>query len=381
MNKIIIASDSFKGSASSEEINRLIEVGIHRVAPEVPVRKFSIADGGEGTVASILATVPGKEYTETVVGALGEDVLARYGIIHNDTAVIEMAANSGLHLTNPDTMNPYKTTTFGTGQLIKSALDQGVGKIYVGLGGSATNDAGVGMAQALGVSFTDESGKKVGCGAEEVARIKKVDMSGLDERLKKVPVIALSDVDNPLCGKNGASYIFGPQKGASQADVEILDKILFRFSLIIKEQLGLDYENTPGAGAAGGMGYGLLTFCKAQIKSGIEEVLSIIDIEAAMKEAALVITGEGRLDGQSLGGKAPIGVAHLAKKYQLPVIAVVGSADYSANEVYKEGIDLIVDSIIKPMPLDEAITNVETLIPIAGENAYRAFILGRKSSF
>lgn len=371
MKKIVIAADSFKGSASTIEVENYIEQGIRHIDKQVEIVKIPIADGGEGTVDSLVLAFHGEYKYVDVIGPSGNEIRAKYGMLDAQTAIIEMAEASGLHLVSE--LNPFKTTTYGTGQLIKAALDQGAKTIYVGLGGSATNDGGVGMAQALGASFRDKDGKEIGYGADGIKNLETIDVSNLDRRLQNVEIIGLSDVTNPLCGKNGASHVYGPQKGATEKDVEVLDRILAHYGNLIKEQVGIDIIYKAGAGAAGGLGAGLMTFCNAHLEPGITKILDILNIESHLKEADLVITGEGKIDSQSLNGKAPVGVAKLAKKYHVPVIAIVGSADYDIQEVYNHGIDLVIDTIIKPMSLDEAISNVGKLLMIAAESAYRAF--------
>ncbi|RKQ34334.1 glycerate kinase [Oceanobacillus halophilus] len=376
--RIIIACDSFKGSATTIEVGNYIEQGIKKVDKNVDVVKFPIGDGGEGTVDSLVIGCNGEYQYAEVVGPRGKRLNAKFGMIEGNTAVIEMAEASGLQLIEDKERNPFEATTYGTGELIKVALDHGARKIYIGLGGSATNDGGIGMAQALGVSFKDKDGQEVGYGANGVRNIATIDTTNIDKRLASVPIIALSDVTNPLCGKNGASYIYGPQKGASEEDVKVLDEILFHYGMLIKEQLKLDIAENVGAGAAGGLGAGLMAFCNVKLENGITKILELIKLEDQLKDADLVITGEGKMDSQSLYGKAPIGVATLAKRKDVPVIAIVGSADYDLHEVYKHGIDFILDTVIKPMPLVEAISNVEKLLNIAGESAYRAFKLNTK---
>ncbi len=379
MGKIIIAPDSFKGSASSKEVGEFIERGIRRVDSNVLIKKFVIGDGGEGTVASLLDNNRGEKVSVTVVGALGNKIKAEYAILDEKFAVIEVASSSGMNQINDSNdQNPFCTTTFGLGELIKDALGKGVKKIFIGLGGSATNDAGIGMAQALGGSFLTEEKKEIGYGAQGIKKLVNVDLTHMDKRLRSVEIIGLSDVQNPLCGKNGASYIFGPQKGAKSTELAELDGLLYKFSEIVKKQLGIDTAKKCGAGAAGGLGYGLTVFFRSILKSGIDEILSLIKFEEALQKADLVITGEGKMDGQSLFGKAPFGVAKLAKKYNIPTIAVVGSAGWDATKMYSQGIDLIIDTVIHPMDLVEALQNAPCLIEIAGETAYRAFSLVKR---
>ncbi|MBY7144570.1 glycerate kinase [Virgibacillus sp. NKC19-3] len=375
---IIIAADSFKGSATSFEVAEFIEKGIKRVEPSAIITKLPLADGGEGTVDALVTALNGKYLTKQVTNPLGEKVTAEFGVMESDIAVIAMAEASGLTLIKNEDKNPFKTTTYGTGELIKAALDYGVKEIFVGIGGSATNDAGVGMAQALGVSFKDRNHKEIGFGAEALESIEYIDASNIDRRIKDTKITVFSDVTNPLCGKNGASYVYGPQKGASDEDVEKLDQLLSRYGKILEEQLNIDIIDNEGAGAAGGLGAGLIAFCEAEIYSGIDKVLKMIKLEKYMKSADLVITGEGKMDFQSVQGKAPLGVAKIAKQYKIPVVAVVGSEGANIIDVYNHGIDLVIDIINKPMSLNEAMEDVNELIENAGEKVIRAFTLNNK---
>ncbi|GGB53010.1 glycerate kinase [Lentibacillus populi] len=375
---IIIAADSFKGSATTFEVADFIEKGIKRVEPSAAVTKLPLADGGEGTVEALVTALNGRYIEKEVTGPLGKKVTAKFGLIDNDIAVIAMAEASGLTLIKKEDRNPFKTTTYGTGELIKVAFDYGVKEILVGIGGSATNDAGVGMAQALGVTFKDRYNKEIGFGAEALENMEYIDTSNIDSRVKNTKITVFSDVTNPLCGKNGASYVYGPQKGASIKDVERLDQLLDRYGKKLEEQLNIHIMNKEGAGAAGGLGAGLLAFCNAEIYSGIDKILEKIKLEDHMKNADLVITGEGKLDFQSVYGKAPIGVAKIAKQYNIPVIAVVGSEETSIIDVYYHGIDLVIDIINKPMSLNEAMENAYELIENAGEKVIRAFKLTNK---
>lgn len=369
--KIIIASDSYKGSCSTLEVANSIERGIRRIYKDSDVVKIPVADGGEGTVDALVIGTNGKYEEVEVVGPLGELLIARYGIIHDEIAVIEMAAASGLTLIEKDMLNPLITTTFGTGQLIKSAMEKGIRKIYVGLGGSSTNDGGAGMAQALGYSFKDEYGVEVSFGGGELYKIKEIDFTNVHPLLKETEIMVISDVQNPLCGINGASNIYGPQKGASKEVIKILDANLKYFGELIKKHLRIDIIEVPGAGAAGGLGAGLIAFCNATIYSGIDKVLDISNIDKYLIDADLVITGEGRIDGQSIFGKVPVGVARRAKKYGLPVIAIVGSVGDGSSKIYDYGVDLIVDIVDRPMTLEEAIDNSQDLIENAAERIGR----------
>lgn len=373
--KIVIATDSFKGSATSMEAGEYIEQGIKRVDVDIDIVKVPIADGGEGTVDALVIGREGEYQSAEVSGPLDAKVNAKYGIIQDNIAVIEMATASGLTLIEDSKKDVFKATTYGTGELIRAALDQGAQEIYIGIGGSATNDGGVGMAQALGVSFKDKEGKEIPRGARGLGLIDTIDVSGLDSRIEETKISILSDVTNPLCGENGASYIYGPQKGASEQDVKELDALLYHYGEKIEDQLGIEIFDEPGAGAAGGLGTGLMVFCGAKLFSGIEKMLSLLNAEAEIKDADLVITGEGQMDSQSLNGKAPIGIAKLAKKYNIPVIAIVGSAGDDLLPIYQSGIDLILDIVNQPMELSYAIKEAEKLITNTGETAYRAFLL------
>lgn len=370
---IVIASDSYKGSCTSLEVANSIENGFTRIYPNSNVVKIPIADGGEGTVDSLVSWANGNYETVQVLDPLGEVIEAKYGIINGDIAIIEMAAASGLTLVDRDRRNPLITTTYGTGQLIKSAMEKGIRKIYVGLGGSSTNDCGIGMAQALGYSFKDVNDKEVGFGGGELSKVVKVHDTNSHPLLKDTEIIILSDVNNPLYGETGAAYVFAPQKGADSDMVKVLDDNLRHFSGIIKEYLEEDISKSPGAGAAGGLGFGMVAFCKGKSLSGIEEILNILDIDKHLKDADLVFTGEGRIDGQTKHGKVPLGVAKRASKYNVPVIAIVGSIGEGYEENYDLGIDLILDVVNSPMSFEKAYKNVKVLIEDQAETAARIF--------
>lgn len=373
--KIVIASDSYKGSLTTLEVANSIELGIKRVFDNVDIVKIPVADGGEGTVDALVLGLNGTYEEEEVIGPLGERLNARYGFIDEDAAVIEMATASGFTLVDKKKLNPLITTTFGTGQLIKSAMEKGARKIYVGLGGSATNDGGIGMAQALGFSFKDKHGNEVGFGGGEINKIVEIDFENVHPLLKETEVMIISDVKNPLYGANGASYVYGAQKGATKEMMELLDNNLRYFGELIKKTVGKDIANIPGAGAAGGLGAGLLAFCDASIFSGIDKVLDIIEIDKHLIDADMVITGEGRIDGQSIFGKVPVGVAKRAKKYNIPVIAIAGSIGEGVSEIYSHGIDMIVDIIDKPMTLEEAMESGAQLIENAAFRLFKGFEL------
>lgn len=370
--KILVAPDSFKGSLSALEVSENIKKGIKNYDPETEVELLPMADGGEGTVRSIVDATGGKIIKETVRGPLGDKVDSFYGITGDGkTAVIEMAAASGLPLVPESKRNPLKTTTYGTGELIASALDLGVEQIIVGIGGSATNDAGVGMAQALGAKILTADGNEVAFGGGSLKDIKKIDLKNMNPKLKNVKIQVACDVDNPLYGKNGAAYVYGPQKGADQKTVELLDQNLRHFNQIVLEELNRDLNKIPGAGAAGGLGAGLLAFLEADLKTGIKIILDILDFEAKLEGVDLVITGEGMLDGQSIYGKTPIGVSRSAAKKNIPVIAIAGTLGENVEKVLNEGINSYFSIIDSPADLEKIIEKTPLLLANLSEQIMR----------
>jgi len=353
--KIVIAPDSFKGSLTAMEVSDAIEQGIREIFPEAKIVKIPMADGGDGTVQCLVNATGGKILREKVTGPLGNEVLASYGILGDKkTAVIEMAEASGLTLVPENKRNPLITTTYGTGQLIKSALGQGCRKMIIGIGGSATNDGGAGMVQALGAKLLDKDGEEIGFGGGELKKVFRIDTKCLDNRLSETKVLIASDVSNPLCGSQGASRIYGPQKGATPEVIEELDESLAYFAGIIKRDLNKDVKDIPGAGAAGGLGAGLIAFLDAELRPGIEIIIEIVKLEQAIQDADLVITGEGKIDSQTIYGKAPIGVAKIAKKYNVPVIAVAAIIGDDADIVHQYGIDTLLKISEPPMNLNES---------------------------
>ena len=351
--KVVIASDSFKGSATSLDVASAIERGIHKADESVQIIKFPVSDGGEGLI-EVINSLEGYYKVEIEVNdPLFNKIKASY-VRNEDTAFIEMAIASGLPLVPNEKRNPLYTTTYGTGELIKHALDNGIKNLVIGIGGSATNDGGIGMLSALGAKFYDENNELIKPIGINIAKIKSFDLSTLDNNLSTSQISVACDVDNPLCGINGASYIYGPQKGADQETVEYLDKSLENFSkLVKKEKEALE----PGSGAAGGLGFALKAFLNAELTSGIELVLTAIGFEEAVAKADLVITGEGKIDGQSKRGKVPVGVAKLAKKWGVPVIALAGDIGKGTEALYDLGIDGIVSTTSRAMPLEDAMKN------------------------
>ena len=375
---VVIASDTFKGSASSRQVDDLLAVGIHRVVPNANTITFPIADGGEGTMDALVSACGGEVRSVAVSGPLGGAVNAHYALIDGgDEAVIEMAEASGITFIDQSPENALHASTFGVGQVVLAAIADGARKVYVGLGGSATSDGGAGLAKALGARFLDESGKGIPCGAIGLGSLASIDASGLDPRLADVEFVALTDVRNPLCGADGAVYVYGPQKGLASKDLARVDGWMRHYSEVLLRDVGSDVAALPGAGAAGGLGAGLVSFCGASIVSGIDFVLQKIELEKAMTGADLVVTGEGRMDSQSANGKAPVGVARLAKSHGIPVVAVVGSRADDLGNVYSQGIDLVIPTVTGPMTLQECIDRVDVSVPIAGESCIRAYLLGK----
>lgn len=372
---VLIASDSYKGSATSREVNDFIEQGLRRVCPTAQVTKFPIADGGEGTVDALVSARGGVVRTVRVHGPLGQEVMAHYGIVDGSTAVVEMAESSGITLIEQNAQNALDASTRGVGEVVLDALDQGATRVCIGLGGSATSDGGTGMARTLGVRFLDAQGHEVAEGLRGLERLASIDTSGIDPRVADVEFVALTDVSNPLAGPNGAVYVYGPQKGIAQADLARADAWMVSYGDLLWRSLGSDAAKVAGAGAAGGLGAALVAFCGARVVSGIDFVLDSIGLEEAMRGVQLVITGEGRMDSQSANGKAPVGVARRAKRHGLPVIAVVGSRADDLGGVYDAGIDLVLSSVTSPMTLEDCIARVGVSIPNAGESAMRAFLL------
>ena len=370
--KIVIAPDSFKESMSALEAACAIEKGFKKVLPDAEYVKIPMADGGEGTVQSLVEATGGEIITETVTGPLGSEVEAFYGITGDkQTAVIEMAAASGIHLVPKKKRNPLLTTTKGTGELIRSALNQGVKQIVIGIGGSATNDGGAGMAQALGARLLDKDGNPVGFGGGELNKLHSIDLTQLDPRLKDVHIEVACDVDNPLTGERGASAVFGPQKGATPEMVSILDANLAHYAQVVKDALGMDVDQVPGAGAAGGLGAGLIAFLGASLKRGVDVVAEAVQLEKHIAQATLVITGEGKIDGQTIYGKTPVGVAKRAKKYGIPVIGIAGILGEGCDAVYRHGIDALFSIVPGTVSLETALLNGEKYTEKLAENLGR----------
>ena len=377
--KIVVAPDSFKGSVSALEAARAIEQGIRRVFPEAVIEKVPMADGGEGTVQSLVDATGGHIRTHRVLAPLGNEVDAKFGILADgETAVIEMASASGLTLVAPDERNPLRTTTYGTGQLIHAALEAGCRRLIIGIGGSATNDGGVGMAEALGVRSLDADGNQIPRGGGNLGQLRSIDITGLHPAIAETETVVACDVNNPLTGPDGASYVYGPQKGATPEMIETLDTCLAHFDKVLTETLGKSFNDTPGAGAAGGLGAGLMAFLNAELKLGVDIMIDAVKLEERIKGASLVFTGEGQLDFQTAFGKTPVGVAKVAKAHNIPVIAIAGGIAEGAEAVYEAGIDAMLGIVQEPMSLNDAIGDATRLIADTAEQAARLVVIGNR---
>jgi glycerate kinase len=378
--KIIAAPDSFKGSLTSQQVGNAIKAGIERAArPDTEVVVVPMADGGEGTVACFAEALHGTTYKAVVTGPLGQPAAAEYAIVEGDAriCVIEIAQTSGLYLIEEHSRNPLATTSYGLGQLIRAGLDQGCRSFILGLGGSATNDAGAGMLQALGFRLLDSEEKEIGCGGGSLGRLSRIDRSGSDPRLKECEFIVACDVDNPLIGKQGASAVFGPQKGATPDMVRELDANLAHFADVVEAELGLKIHDMPGAGAAGGIGGAVAAFLNGKMRSGAELLMDAVKLEAKLSGADLVITGEGRVDGQTVHGKTPFKIAKLAQQKGVPVVVIGGSIGPGAEKLYDHGISALFGIAQSPMTLEEAMRNGAELISFAAEQIFRLFRAGR----
>lgn len=373
--KILVAPDSFKSSLFASQVAVAMEEGIRAVLPQVQVTRLPLSDGGEGLVDALVSASGGEFVTEEVTDPLGRPVSSYWGLMGDKkTAVIEMAAASGLPLLDENERNPMVTTTYGTGQLIKAALDRGCRKLIIGIGGSATNDGGGGMAQALGASLVDEEGRELPFGGGYLHKLRKIDLSGMDSRLKNTRIRVACDVNNPLTGSRGASSVYGPQKGATPDMVEKLDRALKHYAQVIYRDLGIDVENVPGSGAAGGLGAGLMAFLNGELTPGIELVMEAVGLEKELKNCSLILTGEGELDAQSIYGKVPVGVARAAKKENVPVVVLAGSVAEDLGIMHREGITACFSIINKPMNLENAMEKTADLVKTAAEEVIRLWL-------
>lgn len=367
--KIVIAPDSYKESLSALDVATAIEQGFREIFPKAEYIKLPVADGGEGTVEAMVAATQGRIVEVAVTGPLGAQVEGFYGLSGDEqSAFIEMAAASGLELVLPEQRNPLITTSWGTGELIRHALDAGVKHIIIGIGGSATNDGGAGMVQALGAKLLDSEGNALGQGGGALETLARIDISELDRRLHDCRIEVACDVTNPLTGKEGATAIFGPQKGATPEMITRLDAALAHYAQLIKRDLDLDVLDLAGGGAAGGMGAALFAFCGAELRQGIEIVTDALHLDRYVAEADLVITGEGRIDSQTVHGKVPVGVAKVAKRYNKPVIGIAGSLTADVGVVHEHGIDAVFSVIYGICTLDDALKNAAENVRMTARN-------------
>lgn len=378
--KIVIAPQSFKGSVAALAAAQAIERGVRRAEPAAETALVPVADGGDGTLEALAGSSGGQIFRSIVAGPLGQAVEAAWGVMGDgQTAVVEMAQASGLALLPPARRNPRTATTQGTGEIIREALEQGYTRIIVGLGGSATNDAGAGMAAALGVKFRDRQGKVLPRGGAALARLESIDLSGRHPGLDAAEIIGATDVTNPLCGPEGASAVYGPQKGASPEVVAELDAALANFARVAQRDVGMDFlqEEYPGAGAAGGLGAGLMAFAGATLRSGIDLVCQALNFEEQVRDADLVITGEGRADVSTIYDKSPVGVARKAAAYGVPTIILAGSLGEGYEELYQHGIAAVVCIADQPMTFERSLARTEELLEGAAERAIRLWRVGR----
>ncbi len=376
--KIVIAPQHFKGSLTALEAAQAMERGIRRALPDLESILLPMADGGEGTVAALVAATEGRIMTCQVTGPLGAAVVARWGLLGDGTtAVIEMASASGITLVPAERLDPASATTYGTGQLIRAALDAGCGKLIIGIGGSATNDGGAGMAQALGARLLDRQGQPLPPGGAALKELARIDCSRLDSRLKDCQVVVACDVTNPLCGSQGASAVYGPQKGATPEMVQQLDAALANYARVIHRDLGAAVTDLPGAGAAGGLGAGLVAFLGARLQPGVEMVCHACHIDDVLRDVDLVFTGEGKIDGQTAFGKTVVGIARRARAWGVPTIVIAGSIGDGYEAVYAQGVSAVVSIAPGPLSLAETMANAERLVTDAAERAMRLLMTGR----
>lgn len=378
MNKpvFVLAPDSFKESMTAKEVCKAMERGLRKVFPEAEYVHVPMADGGEGTVQSLVDATSGEMFTQIVTGPLGQPVTAQFGILGDGvTGAIEMASASGIQYVTPETKNPLITSTYGTGELIRECLDRGIQRIIIGIGGSATNDGGTGMAAALGAKFLDDEGQELPRGGGSLDKLAQIDISALDSRLAGLDIIVACDVTNPLCGEQGASRVFGPQKRATPQMAEQLDRNLAHYAEIAKQQLGKDVRDVPGAGAAGGLGAGLLIFTPAELRKGIEIVIEYTELKQKIARADYVFTGEGGMDHQTQFGKTPYGVARTAKEAGKKVIAIAGHIGEGIDTLYGIGIDAVFGIVPGVQELKQALEEGPQNVERACENIARVLKL------
>ena len=378
--RIVIAPQAFKQSIGARAAAIAIQTGVLQAVPDAETVLIPVADGGDGTLAALIDTTGGRYFTAQVTGPLGDTVSAQWGVMGDgQTAVIEMALASGLALIPDHRRDPRTATTYGTGQLMRAALDAGYTNLIIGLGGSATNDGGTGMATALGARFLDSAGNPLPPGGAALAQLASIDTSNLDAGLAEATIVGATDVTNPLCGDTGASAIFGPQKGATPEIVQELDECLANLAMVIESDLGFRVADTPGAGAAGGLGAGLIAFANCDLRSGIDMVCDALDFDASATDADLVITGEGRADRSTAFDKAPVGIARRSRALGVPTLLLAGSLGEGYDALYQHGIDAIMPIAEEPTTLETSLQNGAELLERAAERAVRLYALGRRS--
>lgn len=374
--KFLFASDSFKGTLSSQKTAELLTEAAREIFPDCQCDSIVVADGGEGTTDAVLAATDGKKISVQVHGPLWESITCNYGMLDEKRAVMEMAAASGLPLVPEDKKDPRYTTSYGTGEMIADALNRGFRDISIAIGGSATNDGGIGCIRALGGKFLDENNQELkGCG-EDLIKIRKIDLSGLNPLIKECKFTVMCDVTNPLCGKDGATYTFGRQKGATPEIQKELETGMCNYRDILKEQFDLNMDQIPGAGAAGGLGTALMVFLNGTLKSGIETVLDLVDFDEHLKNVDIVVTGEGATDWQSVFGKVMQGVGVHCKNHHIPAVAIVGSMGTGAEDIFDYGIDSIITTVNGIMPLSDALNHAEELYIGAARRLFRLLKAG-----
>lgn len=376
--RFLFASDSFKGTLSSRQTAELLVQAAQEIFPGCECESIEVADGGEGTTDAVVAATGGSRVEVSVHGPLWEERTAFYGKLDEKRVVMEMASASGLPLVPEEQRNPWETTSYGTGEMIHDALDRGFRDISIAIGGSATNDGGMGCARALGVRFLDKNGEELsGCG-KDLARVHRIDMSGLDTRVRECVFTVMCDVTNPLCGEQGATYTFGKQKGGTPEILKELEAGMRNYREILKRQFGVDMDTVAGAGAAGGLGAALMVFLGGSLKSGIEAVLDLVGFDERLEDVSLVVTGEGAADWQSVYGKVMRGVGMRCKAKGIPAAAIVGSMGRGAEDIFDYGIDSIITTVNCPMPLSEALGRAEELYLGAARRLFRMLRAGKK---
>ena len=377
--RLLIAPDKFKGSLAAGDVALAMASGAGRANPDIEIDLAPMADGGEGTVEALVAATHGQIFEATVRGPLGEPVVACFGLLGDgETAVVEMAAASGLVLVPKSARDPMRASTFGTGELLLAALDAGAKRVILGIGGSATNDGGAGLAQAIGVRLIDRNGTEIERGGGTLANLDRIDASNIDPRIVNIPISVACDVDNPLCGPRGASAVYGPQKGADREMVDRLDRNLGRLAEIIQHDLDVDVLDLPGGGAAGGLGAGLVAFAGGKLEPGIDLVIRAVGLANRLRGADLCLTGEGSLDASSAFGKTAVGVARLARSLGVPTIALAGGIGEDMLNGHQIGFDAYFSICPRPASLDEAILRASDWIADASEQVLRAFLAARR---